>query len=168
MAEMLKTCTLGINLYIVDRHSWDWRKNRQYSEMAVLGGSITFKKNPIWDLKWAAVLGGRRYWEGGIGRDDCIYCIILTCSTSVGSFGAGILSTELCTCLTVVSNRANTLWRRGLRIQENHHLIYKGQTVNTKAIVSWLASSNEPAFWSSVSTSEGLALLAPSLHQYPA
>ena len=29
--------------------------------MAVLGESITFK-NPIWDLKWAAV------WEGGIGR----------------------------------------------------------------------------------------------------
>ena len=21
-------------------------------------------KNPIWDLKWVAVLGGRRYWEG--------------------------------------------------------------------------------------------------------
>ena len=21
-------------------------------------------KNPIWGLKWAAVLGGRRYWEG--------------------------------------------------------------------------------------------------------
>ena len=32
--------------------------------MAVLGESITFK-NPIWDLKWAAV------WEGGIGREDC-------------------------------------------------------------------------------------------------
>ena len=29
----------------------------QYSETAVLGGSITYK-NPIWDLKWAAVLGG--------------------------------------------------------------------------------------------------------------
>ena len=38
-------------------------KKRRYSEMAVLGGSIT-SKNPIWDLKWAAVLGGRRYWEG--------------------------------------------------------------------------------------------------------
>ena len=47
--------------------------------MAVLEGSI----NPIWDLKWEAVLEGRRYlelwreparyWEGGgIGRDDCI------------------------------------------------------------------------------------------------
>ena len=32
--------------------------------MAVLGESITYK-NPIWDLKWAAV------WEGGIGREDC-------------------------------------------------------------------------------------------------
>ena len=37
--------------------------------MAVLGGSITLK-NPICDLKLAAVLGGRqyregRYWEGG-------------------------------------------------------------------------------------------------------
>ena len=43
-------------------------KNRRYSETAVLGGSITFK-NPIWDLKWAEVLGGRcylegRYWDG--------------------------------------------------------------------------------------------------------
>ena len=33
--------------------------------------------NPIWDLKWVAVLGGRRYWEvggigrGGIGRGNC-------------------------------------------------------------------------------------------------
>ena len=36
---------------------------------AVLGGSKTLK-NPIWDLKWAGELGGRRYWEGGgIGRE---------------------------------------------------------------------------------------------------
>ena len=44
-------------------------ENRRYPEMAVLGGSITLK-NPICDLKLAAVLGGRqyregRYWEGG-------------------------------------------------------------------------------------------------------
>ena len=57
-------------------------KNRRYSKSAVLEGSITLK-NPIWDLKWAAVIGGRRYWEGGgigrrqywegggIGMDDC-------------------------------------------------------------------------------------------------
>ena len=38
-------------------------------------------KNPIWDLKWAVVLGGRRSWEGGgigrgsIGRDDCIVIV---------------------------------------------------------------------------------------------
>ena len=48
----------------------------QYSETAVLGRSITFKKNPIQGLKWAVVLGGRRYWEGGIGRGgvgrDCV------------------------------------------------------------------------------------------------
>ena len=52
--------------------------------MAVLEGSI----NPIWDLKWEAVLEGRRYlelwreparyWEGGgIGRDDCITYTVL-------------------------------------------------------------------------------------------
>ena len=58
-------------------------KNWRYSKTAVLGGSITLK-NPISDLKWAAVLGGgvlvgpvlggavlggavlggRHYWEG--------------------------------------------------------------------------------------------------------
>ena len=44
----------------------------RYSETAVLGGGITLK-NLFWDLKWAAVLGGRRYWEGGgIGRDTCM------------------------------------------------------------------------------------------------
>ena len=47
-------------------------KNRWYSETAALGGIITLK-NLIWDLNWAAVLGGRRYWKGGgIGREDCI------------------------------------------------------------------------------------------------
>ena len=43
-------------------------KNLWYSKTAALRGSISFK-NPIWDLKWVAVLGGRRclegrYWEG--------------------------------------------------------------------------------------------------------
>ena len=36
--------------------SWDWRKT----------GDIPKRRyKPIWDLKWAAVLGGRQYWEGG-------------------------------------------------------------------------------------------------------
>ena len=44
-------------------------KNRRYSELAVVGGSITLK-NPIWDLKWVAVLGGGGTGRGGIERDD--------------------------------------------------------------------------------------------------
>ena len=41
------------------RRSWNWRETgsigREY---------LNLLKNPIWDLKWAAVLGGRRYWKG--------------------------------------------------------------------------------------------------------
>ena len=71
LADTRNTLVSIYNQYICPfqyRRSWDWR----CSVTAVLGGSITLK-TPIWDLKWAAVLGGRRYWEGGgIGRDDCI------------------------------------------------------------------------------------------------
>ena len=41
----------------------------------VLGGIITFKKT-VWDLKWAAVLGGAvlggAVLGGRVGREDCI------------------------------------------------------------------------------------------------
>ena len=61
--------------------SGDWRKTvsipkRRYWD---LGGSITLKNPilPIWDLKWAAVLWGRRYIVGGWYWKGRLYCCIL-------------------------------------------------------------------------------------------
>ena len=44
------------------RRSWDCEKLALFRNCGI--GREFKLKNPIWDLKWAAVLGGRRYWEG--------------------------------------------------------------------------------------------------------
>ena len=35
-------------------------------DLPVIGREYNLVKKPIWDLKWSAVLGGGRYWEGAV------------------------------------------------------------------------------------------------------
>ena len=44
-------------------------KKQRYSEIGSIGSHIYYitYKTLIWDLEMGGVIGGRRYWEGGIG-----------------------------------------------------------------------------------------------------
>ena len=71
------------------RRSWDWRKTGGIT-IPVLGGGITLKTLfETWN--------GRRYWEGGIGREDCTstnnYKAFATCPGGVCRSRRGLLQT---------------------------------------------------------------------------
>ena len=51
------------------RRSWDCEKLALFRNCGI--GREFKLKNSIWDLKWAAVLGGRRYWEGWYWEGQC-------------------------------------------------------------------------------------------------